>query len=343
VARGDTKDAAVNLPGRYARQEVLAQVGPAGQRRLRGSRALVVGAGALGCPVLQYLAGAGLGCISVVDPDVVDRSNLHRQPLYGESCLGQPKVFAAREALHDLNPEVDLQALPIALDPDNAGSLVAQADVVVGCTDSFAASYQLSDACLAQGRPLICASVLGLAGYAGGFCATAPSLRAVFPELPATTATCATAGVLGPVAALLGCLQAQMALSVLLDLRPSPLGQMVVADLQAYGFRSFRFDGAGEPAEPPVPFIAAAGLCDGDLVIDLRSEQEAPVAVHPRAVRATVDTFRGRGLVPPAGQRVVMCCRTGLRAWRAASALRGYWQGPVALVAIGDVPGGTRP
>lgn len=324
---------------RYARQEVLAQVGASGQQRLRQAHALVIGAGALGCPVLQYLAGAGLGRLTLVDPDVVDRSNLHRQPLYGEDGVGRPKAKVACEVLRNLNPEVALRPLAERLDPGNVDALIADADVVLDCADSFAASYLLSDACLAARKPYVSASVLGLSGYVGGFCGGAPSLRAVFPELPANTATCATAGVLGPVAGMLGCLQAQMALAVLLGLRPSPLGQMVVADLATYAFRSFRFDGAAEPAEAPIPFIARSALGSADFVVELRGLEEAPVAVHPAAVRASVDTFRQRGLTPGPGQRAVLCCRSGVRAWRAAQALRSYWSGPMALLALGDEPG----
>jgi molybdopterin/thiamine biosynthesis adenylyltransferase len=330
---GRNKESTVS---RYSRQEVLPQVGEVGQRRLRRGHALVVGAGALGCPVLQYLTGAGVGKLTIVDHDRVDRSNLHRQPLYGEASLGEPKALAAHAALQNLNPDTLVRACVERLDPANAQSLIADTDVILDCADSFAATYILSDTAYALGKPFVSASVLGLNGYAGGFCASAPSLRAVFPELPANTATCTTAGVLGPVAAALGCVQAQMALAVLLGLKPSPLGQLVVFDLQNYNFRSFRFDGAPEPASQAAPFIARSAIAHTDLIVDLRGAEVAPVPVRPEALRATVDTFVKRNFTPPSGQRVVLCCRSGLRAWRAASALRSYWDGSMALLAIGD-------
>lgn len=327
---------------RYARQQILPQVGAEGQRKLRDAHAVIVGAGALGCPVMQYFAGAGVGRLTLVDHDIVDRSNLHRQPLYGEATLGRPKALAARAALQDLNPEVEVVARVERLDPANASSLAAAADVVLDCADSFAVTYILSDACHAARKPLIMAAVLGLSGYAGGFCRSAPSVRAVFPDLPARFDTCASAGVLGPVAGLLGCVQAQMALAVLLGLTPSPLGQMTMMDLQTYRFRSFRFDTAEEPREAHAPFIARADLAPNDFVVDLRGLEEAPVAVHPDAVRATVETFRNRVLTPQHDRRTVLCCRSGLRAWHAATALRHYWQGPMALMAIGDPPASGR-
>lgn len=321
---------------RYARQLALPEVGEEGQHRLRRAKVLVIGAGALGCPVLQYLTGAGVGRLTLVDADRVARSNLHRQPLYGESDVGQAKVWAAQARLRDLNSSVDLQARAERLDPANAAQLVRDADVVVDCADSFAVTYILSDTARTLCKPLVSASVLGFGGYVGGFCAGAPSVRAVFPELPASSATCATAGVLGPVAALVGCVQAQMVLGVLLRLQPSPLGQMVVADLRTYSFRSFRFDAAREPDIEPAPFIAPAHLAPTDFVVDLRSVAEAPVLVHSQAVRKTVDDFRRREVIPDSRQRAVLCCRSGLRAWHAAAALRSYWSGAVALLAAGD-------
>lgn len=321
---------------RYARQQILQQVGEAGQRKLQKAHALVVGAGALGCPVLQYLVGAGIGRLTLVDHDVVDRSNLHRQPLYGETSLGQHKAIAAQVVLQNLNPDVEIVARVERLDPANAAVLAGSADVVLDCADSFAVTYILSDVCLALRKPFIMAAVLGLSGYAGGFCGSAPSVRAVFPELPTTSANCATAGVLGPVAGLLGCLQAQMALAVVLELQPSVLGQMAMMDLETYRFRSFRFDAAQEPSVVHSSFIARSELARGDFIVDLRGTDEAPVAVHPDAVRATVDTFRNHALVPKNGQRAVLCCRSGQRAWHAATALRSYWDGPIGLLAIGD-------
>jgi molybdopterin/thiamine biosynthesis adenylyltransferase len=321
---------------RYARQTVLPEVGAAGQARLRAASVLVVGAGGLGCPVLQYLAGAGVGRIVVIDPDIVEAGNLHRQPLYRTSSLGQPKAEAAREALRDLNPEVTVEALVAPLDPSNVGGLLAGTEVALDCADSFAATYTLSDACLAAGKPLISASALGLGGYVGGFCGGAPSIRAVFPDLPRTLATCASAGVLGPVVGILGAMQAQMALLVLLALTPSPLGQLVSVDLKRHAFGGFRFDGAPEPEDPCFSFIARDAIGPGDIVIELRDPAEAPQAIHPGARRANVADFEAGSVDLDPDRRVVMCCRSGLRAWRAAAALRSRRPGPIALLAAGE-------
>ncbi|MBT6275981.1 MAG: HesA/MoeB/ThiF family protein [Chromatiales bacterium] len=325
------------MSDRYARQTVLAQVGVEGQAKLQAATVAVVGAGGLGCPVLQYLTGAGVGHLIIVDADVVDISNLHRQPLYATANPGDLKAVAARSVLASLNPDVTVTALTETLTPSNAAGIVGQADVVLDCADSYAATYTLSDTCLALNTPLISASALAMSGYVGGFCAGAPSVRALFPDLPSNLASCATAGVLGPVVGALGAAQAQMALSVLLQLTPSALGELLTLDFANHHFSSFRFDGAPEPRSAHVyPFIALETLRTDDVVIELRGEDEAPLPVIPEAVRATVADFERGGVALPSGGRTVMCCRSGLRAWRAAVALSPCDDKPIVLLAVGD-------
>lgn len=317
---------------RYARQIVLPDVGPEGQDRLRGAHVLVLGAGGLGVPVMQYLVGAGVGAITVIDGDAVGESNLHRQPLYRMQDIGQPKAQAAAATLAALNPAVTLRPLVDWLTPANAPDFVAAADVVLDCGDTFAASFTLSDAAFAAGRPLISASALGMTGYVGGFCATAPSLRAVFPDLPRSAATCETAGVLGPVVAMVGAMQAQMALAVLLDLAPTPLGQMMILDAARWRMSGFRFDTATEP-EHRAPFIAEGQITPDDLVIDLRTEAAAPFRAS--ALHLSTDAFAAHAL-PTSETRIVLACRTGLRAHHASTALRNRWAGQIALLALLD-------
>ncbi|WP_306152441.1 HesA/MoeB/ThiF family protein [Roseovarius sp. MMSF_3281] len=314
---------------RYARQMQLPEVGETGQSKLRQTHVAVVGAGGLGCPVLQYLAGAGIGKISIFDPDEVEESNLHRQPIYGMRDIGKPKAIAARDVLRDLNPQVDVLAHVEVLGPSKAPQIAASADIVIDAADSFAASYILSDACLTEGTPLVSASVLGQTGYVGAFCGGAPSLRAVFPDLPATGATCATAGVLGPVVGVIGALQAQISLRIALDAQPA-LGQMITADLSALQFGGFCFLDSPEP-EAAVHFLAKTMLQGSDLVVELRTEHETPEKICPQAKRLSESDMRKRDLVP--GQRVVLCCQSGLRAWRAAKSLQARGETNLALLA----------
>ncbi|SMO95653.1 HesA/MoeB/ThiF family protein [Paracoccus laeviglucosivorans] len=319
-----------NAMNRYLRQMVLPEVGAGGQDRIEAAHVLIVGAGGLGVPALQYLAGAGIGRITLIDADTVEETNLHRQPLYRMKDVGLPKARAAAQAVARLNPLVRVHALIDRLTPANAPALVTAADIVLDCADSYAASYTLSDACLALGRPLISASALGLSGYVGGFCGGAPSLRAVFPDAPDSGQTCATAGVLGPVVGMLGAMQAQMALGVMLGLAPSPLGQMTRLDNGR--ITQFRFDNA--PETPGPRFVALEDLRETDLVIDLRPKDEAPRKATPDALR--IPGYGATGPLPDPDQRVVLACRSGLRSWRAADQLARRWPGEITLLALGD-------
>jgi molybdopterin/thiamine biosynthesis adenylyltransferase/rhodanese-related sulfurtransferase len=323
---------------RYARQEILHEIGAKGQALLADATVLIVGIGGLGCPVAQYLAAAGVGRLLLVDADIVSLSNLHRQTLFRENDIGSFKAKIAAESLAGLNSDCRFLPLCESLTPANAGALVEQAALVVDCADSFAASYILSDFCKASGTPLITASALGFSGYVGGFCGSAPSLRAVFPDLPDRAATCATAGVVGPLVGFLGAAQAQMALSVLLKLRPSPLGQLVTHDLRTMRSGGFRFDEAPEPENGIFGFIADTDIQPNDWVVELRDKNEAPDLIRSYARRMKVSDFASLKPAPDKGQRAVLICRSGLRSWQAASHLKTYWDGPISLIAMGYAP-----
>ncbi len=323
------------MSNRYSRQVVLPEVGPGGQARLAAASVAVVGAGGLGCAVLEYLAAAGVGRLTVVDYDRIEESNLHRQPLYRMSDLGKLKAEAAQAALGALNPEVRIDALTERLTPANAPPLVAAADVIVDAADSFATTYILSDACLRAGKPLISASVLGLSGYVGAFCGGAPSYRAVFPELPRQAGSCAESGVLGTAVGVMGTLQAHLTLALLLELEPTVRGRLISVDFRTLHIGGFSFRGAAEPAGG-LSFIAPAEVAPSDLVIDLRGLAEAPVSPFPAAWRLGVEALeKGEHPLPPA-PRIVLCCRTGVRAWRAARALEAQGHRNLALIALGD-------
>jgi len=330
----DCRNEAGGMTDRYARQSILGEVGMAGQQRLAASSVLVVGAGGLGCPVLHYLAGAGVGRLMIVDHDVVEETNLHRQPIYSMSDIGKPKAEVARAALLRFNPAIAVSALVERLTPQNAERLVAEADVIVDAADSFAVTYMLSDVCQAATKPLVSASAIGLTGYVGAFCGGGPSYRAVFPEVSIDGGTCATVGVLGTAVAVLGSLQAHVVLHLLLGLEPPALGRVVTFDAKRLTFGGFSFEGSLEP-EAAVPFIAPGAVAADDLVVDLRGLDEAPISPFAGAHRLDVDHVEELVTQPPPSRRIVLCCRSGQRSLMAAERLRARGLANLALVALG--------
>ena len=319
---------------RYKRQISVPTFGSSGHDRFRAARILVIGAGGLAAPLLQYLTGAGLGHIRLVDDDKVELSNLHRQTLFREEDIGKAKVMAAADQLVKLNSETDFETIQARFGPENAASLCANVDLIVECTDEMAASYIASDYCMATGQPLISASVSGTQGYCGGFCGGAPGLRAVFPHLPEQLGSCETEGVLGPAVGVIGSLQAQLVMAQLVGMKPTPLGQLVTFDAQTMRFSGFRFDQAENP-EPNPPFIARESLEPNDFIVDLRAEGEGGPRLAD-AHRHQVTEFAPGGPTPSKGQRAVLACRSGLRSWHAAERLSTYWNGKIALLALGN-------
>ncbi|WBV23781.1 HesA/MoeB/ThiF family protein [Pantoea piersonii] len=316
---------------RYQRQQMLPEIGEAGQQRLRAARVLVVGAGGLGSTLLPLLAGAGVGYLRIWDDDAVELHNLHRQTLFTTADVGQPKALCAARALNERNRDCVTEARQQALRASTVARALEGIDLAIDAADSFAVTYTLSDACQPRHIPLISASVLGRQGYVGGFCGSAPGYRALFPQLPTSAANCNTAGVMGPAVATLGAMQAQMALSVLLGLTPSPLGSLVNCDFTQWHFRAFRFDDAQEPTQPLIPFIDRDLLQADDCIVELRSREEAPHSVAAQVERILPEAIEA--WQSPAGRRVVLVCASGIRAAKAASVLAQRGVMPLAIIA----------
>ncbi|MEQ1941353.1 molybdopterin-synthase adenylyltransferase MoeB [Mesorhizobium sp. VNQ89] len=232
---------------RYARHIVLPEIGGAGQQKLKRARVLVVGAGGLGSPILQYLAAAGVGTLGIVDDDTVSLSNLQRQVIHDSASVGRPKLDSALEAIRRTNPYVSVDLHNVRLDAENAGALVAQYDVVADGSDNFATRYAVADACEAGRRPLVHASVGRFDGqitvlkpYETGSDGTPnPSYRDLFREPPpdGLVPSCAEAGVLGALTGVVGTLQAMEVIKLI-----TGIGEPLVGRLLLYDALAARFD-----------------------------------------------------------------------------------------------------
>jgi molybdopterin/thiamine biosynthesis adenylyltransferase len=221
---------------RYARHIVLAEIGGVGQARLIAARVLVIGAGGLGAPLLQYLAAAGIGTLGVIDDDKVDLSNLQRQVIHRTADVGVSKVESARRALGDINPEVRVQAHDERLTADNAERLLASYDIVADGSDNFATRYLLNDACYRLKKILVSAAILRFDGQISTYKAYEgaghPCLRCIFPAAPSEDAvpSCAQAGVLGALAGTLGAMQGTEVVKEILGIGRSLSGRLVTYD-----------------------------------------------------------------------------------------------------------------
>lgn len=203
---------------RYARQIRLSGFGETAQQALLDSHALVIGAGGLGAPVLSYLAAVGIGTITVIDPDIVELSNLHRQVIHTEAAVGSRKIDSARERMSGINSTIDIRTQPVLLGSDNALELFAEVDIVIDGSDNFATRYLANDACEILGIPLVWGTILGFDGQVAVFDARAGvTLRDLYPEVPApgSVPDCATAGVLGPLCGSIGSAMAMEAIKML--------------------------------------------------------------------------------------------------------------------------------
>lgn len=239
---------------RYARQLTLPEIGEAGQSRLRDARVLVIGAGGLGVAAL-YLAAAGVGRLSLVDHDTVDRSNLHRQILHRDVSVGQAKVRSAQATLTGLNPSVEIVPIEARVTADNAAELVAGHDLVVDGSDNFSARYAINDACVASGIGLVYGAVERFTGQVGVFPAGGrPCYRCLFAQAPPTgaTPTCAEAGVIGAVPGIVGTLQALEAIKLIVGMADTLSGRLLSLDVRTQRWRTLTL-----PANP------ACSACGG--------------------------------------------------------------------------------
>jgi molybdopterin/thiamine biosynthesis adenylyltransferase/rhodanese-related sulfurtransferase len=317
---------------------LIPEVGLAGQQRLARSRVLVVGAGGLGSPALQYLAAAGVGRIGIVDDDVVDETNLQRQTIFATSDLGRPKAEAAAERVSALNPGVAVDAAAVRFDETNARALVALYDVVLDCTDRFRSRYLVNDACYFEGKPDVHASIFRFDGQIGVFMRDAPCYRCLYPEPPppGTVPTCAEGGVLGVLAGIVGSWQANEALKLLLGIGDPLAGRLLLVDALGARSHEVRFDRDAEcalcgerpsihdaremddeePADPLLDEIDASQLDEALrewTLLDVREPHERALGSIEGAIAIPASELDARMHELDSARRYVVACRVGAK------------------------------
>ena len=328
---------------RYARQLALPEITPAQQARLKNARVVMIGAGGLGAPALPYLAGAGIGHITIIDHDDVDVSNLHRQTIYTASQSGQSKAQLAAAYLQALNPAIEVRAIIEKLTAANAASLCAGADLILDGSDNFATKYLLNETAIRTQTPLISASVEQFKSVIGIFVGNienAPCYACLFPSAPENACNCNDAGVLGTAAGLAGMYQAHLALLFLLgigDIKPGTILSLDFKDLRLQNLtltadpecsicRDHKAQ-AAPPAKAPAPIalVPLAALTNTDYaVIDVRNADELIYDPIHGAIHIPLPELHGRISEIPRNKTIALVCAGNVRSRMGAEMLCSF-------------------
>ena len=340
---------------RYARHLALPGLGEEGQRRLAAARVCVIGAGGLGAPVLQYLAAAGVGRITVVDDDDVDLSNLQRQVIHRTADVGRAKTASAAAAMRALNPLIEVVEYPGRVTPATVAAVLTGHDLILDGTDNFPTRYLVDDACADLGLPYVWGSVFRFAAQVSVFWADPPPgvpavrLRDLFPQAPppGSVPSCAEGGVLGAMCGQVGSVMATEAIKAITGIGDVAIGRVLVLDALAARWREVPLVGRGRAgwSEARAPIarvreVAAADLADelgrGARLVDVREPAERAVSVIPDAVAVPLAAILdGTADLPPGP--LVLHCHSGVRSHQAALALAAAGRTDVANLAGGIV------
>ena len=267
---------------RYSRHLILPEVGLEGQRRLKGARVLLVGAGGLGSPLALYLAAAGVGQLGLVDFDVVDVTNLQRQVLHGTKDVGRSKLDSARDRVADINPHVTLETYETQLTSANALEIIRDYDLVVDGTDNFPTRYLVNDACVILGKPNVYGSIFRFEGQASVFATEeGPCYRCLFrePPPPGLVPSCAEGGVLGILPGLVGTIQATEAIKLILGVGQPLIGRLLLIDTLRMQFRTLKLQ--RDPTCPACGTREITELIDYEEFCGVRKAAAEALAAQP--------------------------------------------------------------
>jgi len=345
---------------RYSRHLIIPDVGVTGQKRLKNSRVLIVGAGGLGSPALLYLAAAGVGTLGIVEFDTVDESNLQRQVIHGQSDIGRPKAESARDSIREINPYVNVVIHDEALSNDNVMDIFREYDLIVDGTDNFATRYMVNDAAVLLGKPYVWGSIYRFDGQASVFWAeNGPCYRCLYPEPPppGMVPSCAEGGVLGVLCASIGSIQVTEAIKLLTGIGEPLLGSLVVYDALEMTYRKIKVrkdpncaicgenptvtglidyeDFCGAVSEEAQSAVVGSTITATELrdwvesgksidLIDVREPAEWEIVRIPGAHLIPKGEFlNGTALAElPQDKQIVLYCKSGVRSAEALAAVK---------------------
>lgn len=318
---------------RYSRQVALPEIGTIGQQKLLNAKVLVIGAGGLGCPVLQMLAASGVGTLGIVDGDVVDVTNLHRQLLYTNEDCGTKKVEAAANAISRINPDVNVNVYPEFISESNIATIVKEYEILVDCTDTIATRYLINDISVHLGKPMIYASIHKFEGQISVFnYQNGPSYRCLFPEKNSKEIpNCVTTGVLGVLPNTLGMLQATEVLKIILGIGKVTSGELLIYNALHLSFNELEFSkneeqiriGAikGEQLENSekqnyeITKEVFLDFCSNEkyTIIDLRESHETPKLNSKNSINISFLEIENHLSQFQKDQKIILFCQSGIR------------------------------
>lgn len=331
---------------RYHRHIILSEIGQIGQDKLNRSKVLVVGAGGLGCPILQYLTAAGVGTIGIMDFDVVDVSNLQRQVLYGTSSLGMNKAEAAKQRLSDLNPTIEIHVYTEGLLPTNAFSVFSKYDIIVDGTDNFGSRYLINDAAVLTDKPVVYGAIYKFEGQIAVFnYQNGPTYRCLFPNPPKDdqVPNCAEVGVLGVLPGIIGSMQANEVLKIILGFNSVCSGKMLCYSAQS-GETTFielprsetdikkiksnpdilsntNYDIDCSLNNDEISFEALSDL-DNIQFLDVRELQERPIIEMDNCIQIPLAQLTEESHRIDSTKKTIVFCQSGIRSLKAIEILK---------------------
>ncbi|NII84233.1 MULTISPECIES: HesA/MoeB/ThiF family protein [unclassified Pedobacter] len=330
---------------RYNRQMILPELGLEGQKKLKAASVLVIGAGGLGCPILQYLAAAGVGTIGIVDDDVVELSNLHRQILYNHTDIGQAKAKIAAAKLQLLNPHVGFTAYQERFRADNAVNICQDYDLVIDCSDNFTTRYLVNDTCVALGKTLIFGSILQFEGQVAVFNHQgSANYRDLYPAPPTENINCVEGGVIGILPGLIGLYMANEALKLICGIGETLAGKLMSINALNNAVLVFKI-AAKKSADTAKPAPAKTGkaiaeidkatldrwletYADKVFLIDVREDYEHEDN-NIGGINLPLYELTALLTAIPKNKKVVCYCQTGQRSKMAVQLLDGVYEGEV--------------